>query len=185
MSNNVPPRLRDALFSAIEGYEQVGEDLDVARTHIRLARISRKQMAPAEAKSWARQALEFGVRAELPLYQALAHRQYGMALETESILSEGAPARQEWLLEQAEHHLRESLAILGTLQDGFETAMSQRALGAMLARRARWNPDQYLAPAKELLETARATFLSLQAKIELEKTERALGFAFAIWPTNP
>lgn len=174
LSDEIDPHLRDALFAALEGFEEIGDDLDMARMHLRLARLYRKDdpPRPREARFWALRALKFAQRADFPFYQALACRQYGMALDMESYESTTKARFRRELRQGAEHHLRESLAILRELQDPFEYAVSQRALGAMLLRAHR-DPER-LADAESLLQDAVATFSRLQAALELDKAALAL-----------
>ncbi len=169
-NDEVDERLREQLFGAIEGFDQIGDKLGAARVHIRLARLYRKDRRPREAEYWARRALKFGMDMDLPLHQALAYRQLGKALEMKAEKGPGGAEQRDAVLVEAEGHLRQSLEILAALEVDFEYAVSERALGALFARRARKAPREYIEQARELLEHSARTFERLGAKHELQKS---------------
>jgi len=181
VSDDVDEQLREALFTAIEGFEDIGDDLDVARTQLRIARLYRKDGRPRDARYWARLALTFGDHGDLPFFQALAYRQLGKAMLEESHSVNVASDYRRSLYRQAEDYLRLSVSLLELLQDRFELALSRRALGVALTDRVgSGGNDTCAAQAHDALVAAQEAFGLFGNIPEQEKTRIALAALDAV-----
>lgn len=170
-SGGVTDHLGYALFDAIEAFESIDDPLDVARTQRRLARFYRKSKRLRDAEYWARRSLAFCNEKNLPLDEALAHRELGQALERRGYAELVTSLKMEYL-QEAEKELRVSLSSLDKLHDRFELAVTQRVLAVslLLKDQAEHTSDNH-AEAKRYLDAALETFKSLGAQAQQLKTE--------------
>jgi tetratricopeptide (TPR) repeat protein len=113
-----------ALAEALSTYRAVGFVRGEARTLNELARLTRIQGDVADAKGFALQALELLVEMQVVPELALAHRELGLCLAEEDLIS-------------AEAHLREAIALYESCGEIDHAADTYRLLGDLLERRQR------------------------------------------------